>query len=694
MIRSTVLFALFSALSVLQIQAQEILFCGQTEQTQKLFERFPHMIHEAEEASEQLLEQQHAYAANRGGDEEIIVIPVVFHIIHNNGPENISNDQVYDAMYVLNRDFSLENEDVDQVVEDFGAITADIGIEFRLAQLDPNGNCTSGINRVQSEQTYNGDSDMKELSYWPRDEYLNVWVCNDAGGAAGYTFLPSSVNGNFNAGNDGIVLRYDYTGSIEESNVYRSRTLTHEVGHWLNLMHCWGPGNSPGQAGNCNNDDDVDDTPETIGWTSCSLDGESCGSLDNVQNYMEYSYCSRMFTEGQRTRMRAAALSSIAQRNQLSTESNLIATGVFTGESILCNADFDVNRRVICVGDAIQFSDLSYNGITEWEWNFGDGTVVSGTDPEVHRNPTHVYQEPGLYTIELEAGNGIESVSETKSEYVLVLSSGDQEAPFTEGFEEAFPNNQWFIFNEFSDMTFEVTSSAAASGAKSLKLANNANDTPYNTDELISTTFDMSAMGEVTISYRWAFANRIDETDDRLYVRTSSDCGDSWILKKMHRGLNDLPSAPSTNFNFTPDADEWNYYQVTVDNPEQLTDNFRVKFEFQGRGGNNFYLDDINIFGIDSVDLSVVDLTPESNIRLVPNPAQGNAAIWLDIFQSADVRADMFDLTGRMVQPLYQGILPAGSHQIPFDLNGVSKGIYAIRLNINGEWQTRQLIVQ
>lgn len=694
MIRSSVLFALFTALSVLQIQAQEIRFCGQTEQTQKLFERFPHMIHEAEDAANQLLEQQHAYDSNRGGDEEIILIPVVFHIIHDNGPENISNDQVYDAMRVLNRDFSLENEDVNQVYDDFGAIAADIGIEFRLAQLDPNGDCTSGIIRVQSELTYEGDSDMKALSNWPRNEYFNVWVCNDAGGAAGYSFLPPSVNGNFNAGLDGVVIRYDYTGSIEESSLYRSRTLTHEVGHWLNLMHCWGPSNSPGQSGNCNFDDDVDDTPETIGWTSCTLDGESCGSLDNVQNYMEYSYCSRMFTEGQRTRMRAAALSSIAQRNQLSTESNLIATGVFTEESIVCNADFDADRRVICIGDAIQFSDLSYNGITEWEWNFGDGSVVAGTDPEIHRNPIHVYQEPGLYSVELVAGNGIESISEIKNEYVLVLAPGEQEAPFSEGFEEEFPNNEWFIFNEQSDMTFEVTSSAAASGSKSLKIANNANETPYNTDELISTTFDMSAMGEVTISYRWAFANRIDETDDRLFIRVSPDCGDNWILKKMHRGLNDLPSAPPTNFNFTPDDDEWNYFQVTVDNPEQLTDNFRVKFEFQGRGGNNFYLDDINIFGIDTVDLSVIDLTPESNIRLVPNPAQGNGAIWLDIFQSTHVRADMFDLTGRMVQPLYQGILPAGSHQIPFDLNGVSKGIYAIRVKINGEWQTHQLIVQ
>jgi PKD repeat protein len=677
-----------------QISAQEIRYCGQTEQTQKLFERFPHSVRDAQEAANQLLQEQQTYETIRGGDEEIIYIPVVFHVIHNNGPENISNDQVYDAMSILNRDFKLENEDIDQVWGDFDLLAEDVRIEFRLAQLDPNGNCTSGINRVQSELTYEGDSDMKDLSNWPRNKYLNVWVCNDAGGAAGYSFLPASVNGNFNSSNDGIVIRYDYTGSIGASSVFRSRTLTHEVGHWLNLMHTWGPGNSPGGSDNCENDDNVNDTPETIGWTSCTLDGETCGTADNVQNYMEYSYCSRMFTAGQKARMRSAALSSVAQRNQLSTQSNLTATGVYTDESILCSAEFQSNRKVICVGDQIEFTDMSYNGITEWTWNFGDGTEFSGNDPEEYSNPVHTYSEPGNYTVSLEAGNGIESISETKENYILVLSDGEQGAPFSEGFDGAFPDEKWFIYNELSDIEFAVTTTASSNGTSSLKLANNANDIPYNTDELISTTFDMSSMAEVTISYRWAFANRIDETDDRLFVRISPDCGDNWFLKKMHRGLNDLPSAPSTNFNFTPDADEWKYFQVTVTDSARLTENFRVKFEFEGRGGNNFYLDDINIFGIDTTDLSVVEFSSAAQIMLVPNPTSGITSIHLDVFQTSSLQADLFDLTGRMVQTIYNGQLMTGSHQLGFDVNDVAKGVYMVRLNVNGTWQTKQLIVK
>ena len=123
-----------------------------------------------------------------------------------------------------------------------------------------------------------------------------------AAGLAGYAYKPGVVDG-FLYPLDGIIILSNYIGSIGTSSYTTSRALTHEIGHYLSLSHLWGDTNSPGAA--CG-DDGILDTPETMGWTTCQLtNNDVCvpGTPENVQNYMEYAYCQRMFTFGQRDAM-------------------------------------------------------------------------------------------------------------------------------------------------------------------------------------------------------------------------------------------------------------------------------------------------------------------------------------------------------------------------------------------------------
>ena len=174
----------------------------------------------------------------------IIQIPIVFHVIHNYGIENISDEQINNCIEVMNQQLRLQNANASLIQDEFIDIAADTEIEFVLARKDPNGICTKGINRLASTQTYDGDQNMKELIQWPRNKYCNIWVCADANGAAGYTIKPNGVN-NFPQA-DGIVIRHDYVGAIGTSSPTRSVAMTHEVGHWLNLNHVWGNNNSAG----------------------------------------------------------------------------------------------------------------------------------------------------------------------------------------------------------------------------------------------------------------------------------------------------------------------------------------------------------------------------------------------------------------------------------------------------------------
>ena len=668
--------------------AQEIKYCGQTEQTEKLFQHFPDLGREADDAAEQLRLEVEAYAQERGGDDQLIIIPIVYHIIHEGGNENISDAQVYNSLDLLNRDMRKLNPDTLNIVSEFVDLAADINIEFRLAQRDPEGNCTKGINRIQSNLTNEGGSEMKDLIFWPRDMYLNIWVCKDAAGAAGYTYLPSSVNNGWLADQDGIVMRHDYVGAIGTSSSSSSRTLPHEVGHWLNLLHTWGGTNEPAVGDNCFSDDGVDDTPLTRGWTTCSNNPVSCGSLDNVENYMEYSNCRKMFTQGQRARMRSAAFSGVADRNELWSSQNLIATGV-SEDPILCDADFEVNEKIVCVGDEVIFTDLTYNGATEWTWTFGDGNELSGSDQS---NPAHIYSEPGVYSITLVAGNGVEEVSEVKESLIRVLAIGEKDLPFTDGFEDEFSSEDWMISNFDNGDTFEWEQGTANFGDNCLFLDNRNNDLDQNVDELMSTTIDASSASEVRIEYYWAYANRTNETDDRFKVSISNDCGASWSLEKQHRGLSDLPSRTPTNGTFVPDSDEWNYFNIIIDNADDLTENFRVKFEFEGRGGNNFYLDDINI---SVITVGVNEALFVEEVSVYPVPAVDEANVLIELTSQVNQASlEVYDSHGKLIESIFTGNLPAGEQRWRINTSRFARGLYFVVFSGEGSKFGKSLIVE
>ena len=673
------------------MSVSEVKFCGQWEMTEAFFLAHPEAREQAERDAARLeLETDLFNDVNR---DELIVIPVVFHVIHYNGPENISDEQVFSAVEVMNRDFRKLNEDISDVTDAFAPIAADVEIEFRLAQIDPDGNCHMGINRILSYLTYDGGSEVKDLIQWPRQSYLNIWVVENANGAAGYSLYPSSVNGNQGAGNDGIVIAHDYAGNIGTSNNYRSRTLTHEAGHWMNLRHTWGNSNSPGEEENCDSDDNVDDTPLTSGWVSCNVNGETCGSLDNVQNYMEYSYCGRMFSEGQRTRMRAAMNSNTAQRNQLWTPENLTETGANL-DPILCEARFGVSRQTICAGDSVQFFDDSYFGITGWNWDFGDGGMAT------EENPWHQFLETGLFDVSLTVTNGTDEVSNTITQYIQVLPSGDLLLPFFDDFESETLSTDWFTVDEGNDGEgWELTTVASFSGDQSMRIHNWSNFVEFNSDQLVSSSMDISEAEEIHISYKWAYSFKgtdsdEDDTDDRLKVYVSPDCGETWSLRRMHRGYTDLPSAPPHPFVFVPNGPgEWNSYTLVLPYEQFFTDNFRVMFDFESRLGNNIYLDDINIQVFGPSNQTERDETSFVAMSLFPNPTSENAWLEFRTYKTHDSFISVRDVSGRLVAEPFEGILNGGSHRLEIQTAGLAQGTYMVTLELDGVRTTKQLLL-
>jgi PKD repeat protein len=622
------------------------------------------------------------------GARATYTVPVVFHIIHNNGPENISDAQVVDAMRVLNEDFNRLNPDWQNVRPEFLPLVANADIAFRLARKDPNGNCTKGITRTVSALTSQGDQAMKNLIQWPRNKYLNVWVCANADGAAGYTLTPGGAA--LFAAADGIVMTHTYVGAIGTGSPSRSRALTHEVGHWINLEHTWGGSNTPGVASNCNTDDGVSDTPNTIGWTTCNLSGTSCSSLDNVENFMEYSYCSKMFTLGQKTRMVAALTAATAQRNQLITASNLTATGVSLPDA-LCAAAFSANRRIICQGETVTFTDESYNAVTSRNWSFAGGNPATSTAAA----PSVTYSAPGNYTVSLTASDGSTSQTSTQTEYITVLPVPGTLPPFQEGFESltGFAAPDWMVENLHNDNTWTVTTAAAYTGSKSARIVNTT-AMDGRTDALVSRTYDLTGATQITLSFRHAYARRTSTSDDVLYVYTSTNCGATWSLRKIMRGTNTLPTAGITTSSFIPTGPEqWGYTEVTnISVPSNAVANFRFKFEFESDGGNNIYLDDINLNGM---PVGIGELTAGgAGLALLPNPATEQATALISLPKPGTLTLEVLDMTGRVALSQSYGPRPAGDLRLPVSLTGLRPGAYFLRARMDELQRTLRFVVQ
>ncbi len=67
----------------------------------------------------------------------------------------------------------------------------------------------------------------------------------------------------------------------------------------------------------------------------------------------------------------------------------------------------------------VNFTDLSTNSPTSWDWTFGDG----GTDTV--QDPSHQYTSDGDYTVSLTAANSYGQDTETKVDYISVATAGD-----------------------------------------------------------------------------------------------------------------------------------------------------------------------------------------------------------------------------------------------------------------------------
>lgn len=625
----------------------------------------------------------------------IYTIPVVFHIIHTNGPENISREQILDQLRVLNNDFNLLNGNKNKLRSAFSGLAADCQIKFVLAKIDPNGNCTEGINRVYSSSGVQMDMStekVKSLINWNFRKYLNVWVVSSISGGVeggevlGYACFPWATN----ASRDGIVMKANRIGTIGTAVASDSgRTLTHEVGHWLGLYHTFQDG--------CTGGDQIDDTPPVNGTfvnASCPSSGNSCNNdfpdlPDMWENYMDYSNggCQTLFTAKQKSRMHSVLTNVNLPRAAVASAANLLATGVTPG-TVAPVAAFTSSSTVICAGQSVKFYDLTCKSLpTAWAWSFSGSSQPSAST----QNPTITYQTPGTYSVSLTVQNARGSNSNTKTNYITVLkAAASTKANFEQNFEQgdptAFVNDGKFTHSSPANSRFVLDNTTSYLGANCFKAPVITGSGIGNTYSVTLPAVDISNMGSITPKFTFmaSYAQPSADVTDVLRVFVSTDCGATFnqIMERSGAALGYSGQLYTNNFKPTK-INQWKIMGLSSLSSIGLglNSNLIFRIDFASEGGNPIYIDNINLgqytAGMNTVgeDIQILEVSP--------NPVEYNSKIIIrNSKPNETVVVQLLDLQGRIVTKIFEGKLENTTNTLFMsDLNLPSTGPYILSLS-------------
>ncbi|QKG57178.1 T9SS type A sorting domain-containing protein [Hymenobacter sp. BRD128] len=347
-------------------------------------------------------------------------LPVVVHIIHNGEAAgtgaNISQAQVQSQFDVLNEDYRNLNADGALVPAAFQPVRADAQVQFVPALRDPGGRLLPepGIDRVDRNtlglpappyDLSTVENTVKPATDWNPDQYLNIWVLDLGTTLLGFAQFPDNTAGlaglspsGGDANTDGVVIAYAAFGRVGTlyPNYNKGRTLTHELGHWLGLIHVWGDSN-------CGDDYCADTPTQETSNTGCrTFPHVTCSNAptgDMFMNFLDYSddACLQLFTNDQKGRMQDVMAAGTPRRAIL-----LTSPALCNGTPLAATAAV-AGGGTVCPGSSVTLTASGPVGAS-YAWTGPNGYASAQQNPVL---PAVAAAQAGTYTVRVAVTTGL-----------------------------------------------------------------------------------------------------------------------------------------------------------------------------------------------------------------------------------------------------------------------------------------------
>lgn len=569
------------------------------------------------------------------------VIPVVVHVIHNGEAvgtgTNISDAQIISQIDVLNKDYNRLNADAANTPGVFAPFAGMIDIQFVLAQQDPEGLATNGVTRTLGTKTSWGlsdNSEFKALSYWPAENYLNIWVINLTGSFIGYAQLPVSTqlpgleNGSNDRLTDGIFINYKDIGVGNfnlDPQYNKGRTATHEIGHFFGLRHTWGDGS------NCATDY-VDDTPGQPSSTSgCPSHPQLVSCPDGThakmfQNYMDYTndVCMNLFTKGQVARMnvilqnsprRVSLLTSPGANPPAPVANDLGIRRIIAPNSSQCANPFIPQFEVRNYGNNIINStqvQLSVNGSVVETKTFSSLNLAVDQITTLSFNVLN-FTASSINQVSfqiLQTNGGVDGKSGNNAASVQVSVPVSVSLPIIEPF-NSLPTG-WRVINPDNSITWaNIAAPDNNPSNRAMYISFSNYQIQGALDWLVTPAFTMANPSSSQLRFDLAYAQFPGEIGDELKVYALPGCDPdlSKAILLYNKSGPALATAPDNSNSFAPTSDaQWRKSEVISLNSLTGSSMWQLAFVAKNGYGNNLYIDNTVISDQQINDVAVTGI--------------------------------------------------------------------------------------